>query len=1173
GRIPIGVLAGKRAYMDALDGGAWNYGDDSFPEVGMTFFAGTFVRHPLAMAAAQSVLARLQAESPAIQLRMTERTERLCRAINANFAAAGVPLRMPCFSAFSVIEYPSDLRFASLLWYFLREKGVHIWEGRPVYLTLAHTDEDFDRVVGAFADSVQEMQDAGFLPSGETAGRLPVPCRTFPRVDRAPVTEAQREIWASVQMGDEANRAYNESNTIHFRGPLDAAALEKSLLHLIQRHPALRSTFSADGSEQIFPPAPPALDLPLTDLSSGDVASRTARLAAMQKDGTGLAFDLASGPLLRLDLVRLAAEHHALIFSAHHMICDGWSFGMLVDELAQSYNAFRSGRIPMLPPPMPFAAYARDLEDQRRNAENRDRDYWVNLFRNGAPVLELPTDRPRPPLKTYAGAMETRTIDRDLFDRIKKSSPELGGTLFSTLLSAFAVLLHRLSNQDDLVIGVPSAGQTLSGCDELIGHCLNFLPLRLHCGSGDSVRAFSGRVQERVLDAFDHQNYTFGSLVRELRLPRDTSRLPLVSVMFNIDRSGFENLRFDGLEFQVTTNAKQFVNFDVFFNLVQDGNRLDVEAEYNTDLYDAATIRRWLAMYETIIEGMAADADASVGKLKILGPDDIRELAAWELGPRPDYPRTTAVQTLVAQAVAANPDKTAVCCGTDRLTYAGLETASHQIAARLQSLGVKPGDHVGLCLERSTAMVAGVLGILKSGAAYVPMDPAFPAERLGFMIEDARMPVIITRTGLLGLLPAFQAQVLNLDEALPDAPADFRPEDRGGENTAYVIFTSGSTGRPKGVRIPHRALVNFLLSMRNEPGLAGTDTLLSVTTLSFDISGLEIFLPLLAGATVVIAPSSVLNDGGLLIQEMERAAATVMQATPATWRILLEAGWRGHPGLKILIGGEAVPRELVNQLIPRCASLWNVYGPTETTIWSTTMRLTAGEGPVPIGRPIANTRVSVVNQSLERQPPGVPGELLIGGDGVALGYLDRPELTAERFLSGLFGEPENALTYRTGDLARWRADGTLECLGRLDHQIKLRGFRIEPGEIEALLERHPSVAQAVVQVHGGRLAAWIRRDSPESPQDATALWQDQWNTMFRAAIAQAGSSTLDRLDAVITSWAGLDNAGAQVAEWIDTTIARIRQLAPKRILEIGCGTGQVLTRLAPQAETYWAADI
>ena len=465
GGVPIGILAGKRRFMDALDGGMWNFGDDSFPEVGMTFFAGTFVRHPLAMAAARAVLDHLKEESPGLQLSMSERTSWLCDTITRHCETVGVPLRVPHFSAFAGIEYPSDLKFGSLLWYYLREKGVHIWEGRPIYLTEAHTDEDFDKVVYAFAESIDEMQQAEFLPAG---GKHVAP--GFPRFEWVPTTESQREIWASVQMGDDANRAYNESNTIQFDGPLDRAALEKSILHIVQRHPALRSTFSEDGTGQYFHPAPAKIELPLEEHD----------YAILRAEGTGVAFDLVNGPLVRLQLVALAPDRHALIFTAHHMVCDGWSFGMIVDELSKSYSAFRKGRVPMLPPPLSFADYARGLQEKSGN----DRDYWVAQFQTIPSPLELPADRPRPPLKSFPGAMATRALDANLFARLKKAAPELGGTMFVTLLSAFATLLHRLSGQSDLVIGVPSAGQTLVGCDELVGHCLNFLPLRIECRPG-----------------------------------------------------------------------------------------------------------------------------------------------------------------------------------------------------------------------------------------------------------------------------------------------------------------------------------------------------------------------------------------------------------------------------------------------------------------------------------------------------------------------------------------------------------------------------------------------------------------------------------------------------------------------------------------------------------------
>ncbi|MBE2205768.1 MAG: amino acid adenylation domain-containing protein [Chthoniobacterales bacterium] len=1172
GGIPIGILAGKRPFMDALDGGAWNYGDDSVPEVGVTFFAGTFVRHPLAMAAARAVLDHLRQESPGLQLRMTERTALLARTLEANFAAAGVPLRLPHFSAVAGIEYPHELPHASLLWYYLRDKGIHIWEGRPIYLTSAHTDEDFDRIVVAFRDSVGEMQEAGFLPppSGRTTLAL---SGEFPRADRVPITEAQREIWASVQMGDDANRAFNESCAIEFTGALDRSALEKALRHILQRHEALRSTFAEDGAWQIFPPAPEEVDLPVTDLSGLPEEDREAAYERERAKCTAHIFDLVAGPLTLLQLVVLAPNRHALLFTAHHLVCDGWAFGMIVDELSKSYSAFRQGRIPMLPPPMPFGDYARTLRAEAdENKHQADRDYWVGLFRDLPPALDLPLDAPRPPLKSSAGAMETLILKPEQFARLKKVAPGLGGTFFATLLAAFGVLLHRLSGQDDIVIGVPSAGQTLVGYDALVGHCLNFLPVRLRCGGDQAFDAFAAAVGRDVLAAYEHQNYTFGSLVRELKIPRDVSRLPLVSVMFNIDKSGFDALSFDGLDFRVLTNAKQFVNFDLFFNLQQGDDRLEVECEYNTDLFSRGTIRRWLASFESLLDGLLDGAGIPLAQLPVLGAEEAHILREdWNATSR-EYDREVGVQELVTGVAATQPDSTAVCSGGGALSYRQLEDRATRIAAHLQALGVQSGDLVGLCLERSVDMVAGLLGILKTGAAYVPMDPLFPAERLGWMIEDARMPVLLTQRSLQGTLPPHQARMLLVEEVSDAGPLpEFVAARRGGEHPAYVIFTSGSTGRPKGVRIPHRAFVNFLNAMRDEPGFGPGDVLLSVTTISFDISGLEIFLPLISGGRLEIATRETTQDGNLLREALTRSGASVMQATPTTWRLLIEAGWKGSPNLKGLIGGEAVPRELVNQLAPLCGSLWNMYGPTETTIWSTVSRLEAGEGPVPIGHPIANTQVYIVNSALQIQPIGSVGELLIGGDGVALDYLDLPELTAEKFLPNPFVRSGGRL-YRTGDMARWLSDGSLECLGRLDNQIKVRGFRIEPGEIEARLERNPRVAQAVVHVHEGRLCAWIRtEDAP--PEKTTEQWRNQWDNLFQTAVDQAGSRSIDRLDAVITSWTGLENAEGQVEEWIETTIRRIESFAPKRILEIGCGTGQLLSRLAPTSECYWAADI
>ena len=735
------------------------------------------------------------------------------------------------------------------------------------------------------------------------------------------------------------------------------------------------------------------------------------------------------------------------------------------------------------------------------------------------------------------------------------------------MLSSFATLLHRLTGQDDLVIGVPAAGQTRVGRDELVGHCLNFLPLRLQLDENRPFREFAAEVKEQVLEAYDHQNYTFGSLLQKLDLPRDTSRLPLVSVMFNIDKSGIEQIHMDGLKVDAESNPKQFVNFELFFNLVQTDERLVVECEYNTDLHDKSTIRRWLDAFETLIASIITDGETALAALPMLGAEErTLTLETWNATDR-EYPRDATLHGLVSAVCAQSPGRNAIRCGEELLTYADLESQSVKLAARLQAAGVKRGDLVGIHLERSCAMVISLLAVLKCGAAYVPMDPAFPAERLGFMVEDAHMPVILSQSSIHLELPTSAAHVLLVDEP-SNTFRTFLPVDSDPDSAAYVIFTSGSTGRPKGVRIPHRAVVNFLNSMRREPGLAADDVLLSVTTLSFDISGLEIFLPLTTGAETVIASRETTLDGKLLTDSIDRHKITVLQATPATWRLLLEADWKGNPDLKILIGGEAVPRDLVNRLAPLCGEIWNVYGPTETTIWSTVARLGADNGPVLIGRPIDNTQVYIVNSAMQPQPVGIAGELLIGGDGLASGYHELPALTADRFIDSPFRADRKL--YRTGDLARWTADGSLECLGRMDHQVKVRGFRIELGEIETLLEKHPAVEQAVASVRDGRLVAYLRGSSQS---DGTGIWQDQWDMLYQSAIDQTGSGKLDHLDSVIAGWAGAENIEEQVTEWIDTTIDRIREYDARRIFEIGCGTGQILARLAAGSDCYWAADI
>jgi amino acid adenylation domain-containing protein len=1169
GGMPIGVLAGKKEYMDALDGGAWSYGDDSFPEVGVTFFAGTFVRHPLALAAAWRVVEHLMGEGPRMQIEMEERVGRLCRTLNDHFAAIGVPIRIPHFSAYAVIEHAPDLKYASLLWYFLREKGVHVWEGRPLYFTTAHTDEDFDQVVKGFTESVAEMQAAGFLPASTDADI--VAPTSFPRFDSAPTTEAQREIFHGMQMGDDANCSFNESNIISFEGDLDTQAMRTALNDIVVRHPSLRSTFSEDGNTQYFHPSERSVDLMEHDFSNITSSSPSALLplSLIKNAESSIPFDITNGPVIRLHLIHLSGNRHELLFTAHHIICDGWSFGMILAELATAYNARKAGKLPRLAPAMSFAEFAR-LEEANKGGEETTaaENFWVSKFAGGTPVLELPTDRPRPELKTYQGAMEKITINGDRYDRLKKASPKLGGTMFATLLSSFATLLHRLTGQDDIVIGVPAAAQTRIGRDELIGHCLNFLPLRLSPSADRPFRAFASEVKEQVLEAYDYQNYTFGSLLQKIEIVRDTSRVPLVSVIFNIDKNGTDQIHFDAMKFDVETNPKQFVNFELFFNLVQTDDRLVVECEYNTDLHDKATILGWLDAFEQLIEAVVSNGDVALRDVDTLTAQDRQTLDTWNATDRP-LPSEPSIQRFFEDHADRNPHAVALLAGERSFTYRELDRHANALAMELQRNGVRRETLVGVCASRSAEMLVAILAVLKAGGAYVPIDPKYPKDRIGYILKDASAPVLLTQRSLIDTLPSEEgSRRLFIDDVL-SASADRIASETTPQDLAYVIYTSGSTGLPKGVAIEHRnaiALIGWAQSVYQRDELAAV---LFSTSICFDLSIFEMFVTLASGGALVLSENAL--D---LLGHPHRERITLINTVPSAITELLEAELIPASVRTINLAGEALTAQLSDRLYQARPGIkvYDLYGPSEDTTYSTVALRQPG-GRATIGVPISNTKAYIVDEQGKLLPPGIAGELLLGGAGLSRGYLNRPELTAEKFIENPFDPAPGARLYRTGDRARFFENGELQFLGRLDHQIKLRGFRIELGEIESRLEEHPGIAKAVAHVHNDKLVAYVTTAEKATGTEGTAIWQDQWDLLYKSAIDQTGSAKLDRLDSVIAGWAGVENLDAQVTEWIDTTVARIRGLGGRRIFEIGCGTGQLLSRLAAESECYWAADI
>jgi amino acid adenylation domain-containing protein len=880
-----------------------------------------------------------------------------------------------------------------------------------------------------------------------------------PELARAvPTTEPQREIWLADQLGREASLAFNESITLTMAGPLDLQSLQDTLLSLSDRHESLRSTFSADGMKMLIAPRG-TLQATLVDLSALDSSTRETGRSDLKLEAVRTPFDLINGPLVRAILVRLAAESHELILTTHHIICDGWSFGVLSRDLMGLYHAFSEGRNEgALGPADSYGDYVlAGHEDARVRAADADENYWVSVFDKSVPVLDLPADRARRGRRSFASKREDLRIEPELVEAARRLGAPRGASLFATMFGLFSALMGRLGGEADLVVGVPAAGQAAYGLDALVGHCVNLLPVRVFADPAQSVDAFIRHARERVMDAYDHQGCTFGRLLSKLQLGRDASRLPLVSVQFNIDTAiRPEELSRAGLNVSLHANPREFENFELFVNASQVEGAVVLECQYNTELFDTDTVRRWLKLYRAAIQRAAAQPDQPLGCLFKATDEDIVRIAQCNRTDA-EYASLSRVEELFAAQMQRTPDAVAVVAGSSSLTYIELAHRANALAAYLSERGVGEGHLVGLACGRNEHLLVGMLGILQSGAGYVPLDPAFPADRLSHMRSDAGLAWIASDSSVRDSVSTGDASVVFVDELVPVSTGPRL--SLGNDGPAYVIYTSGSTGKPKGVAVPQRAVVNFLTSMAREPGLNASDRLVAVTTPSFDIAVLELLLPLSVGARVILADRDTVLDGAALKALLDEHDATVMQATPSGWRLLVDAGWMGRPGFKALVGGEALPQDLAEALLARCGELWNMYGPTETTVWSTCWKVQSGRS-ISIGSPIANTTVQVLDDRLEVCPVGVPGEVFIGGDGVTLGYLHRPELTAEKFLPDPY--QTGARMYRTGDRGRWRNDGLLEHMGRLDFQVKVRGYRIELGEIEANLVRHRDVERAVV---------------------------------------------------------------------------------------------------------------
>ena len=919
-----------------------------------------------------------------------------------------------------------------------------------------------------------------------------------PALDPIPLSFAQQRLWFLDRL-EPGGSAYNLAGGIRLSGDLAVDALARALAEVVRRHEALRTSFLEvpSGAAQVVAPASSTwIPLPLVDLSGLSPADREPALEEAAGSEARRPFDLSRGPLLRCLLVRLGEREHALVLVVHHIVFDGWSFGVLIRELGRLYGLYAIGR-PALLPALPvqyadFAVWQREWLAGETLA--RQLAWWKELLTGAPAVLELPADRPRPAEPSRRGGRTSVLIPEGLRERLETAARRLGLTPFMIHLSAFLVLLARYSGQEDVVVGTPVAGRNQAEIEGLVGLFANTLALRGRLDGAPTLAQLAGRVRELALGAYGHQELPFEKLVDELRLDRDLGRSPLFQVLFILQNAPRPDWDLPGLDVSPLTVETGGTPFDLVLTLVPLERELEARVHFDRDLFDESTAARMAGHYRNLLEAIAeAPGDRRVSSLPLVSEAERQELlAGWNVSAAA-LPEDLVHEPFEAQA-AWTPEAIAAVFGSEVLTYRELNRRANRLARHLRRLGAGPEVPVGLCVERSADLLVGLLAVLKSGAFYVPLDPAYPRERLAWVLEDSAAPLLLTRSELLGVLPPTKSRVVELDR--PEAWQAESPENpdplADPDNLAYAIYTSGSTGRPKGVQVRHRGAVNFLASMAREPGLQAGDTLLAVTTLAFDIAVLELLLPLWVGARVVIASRDEAADGMLLRERLEDSRATVMQATPATWRMLLEAGWQGRRDMKVLCGGEALPRELADRLRARTGELWNVYGPTETSVWSAVHPVGEGRGPVPLGRPVANTGLYVADLWGGPAPLGVPGELWIGGEGLARGYLGRPDLTAERFVPDPFSGAPGARLYRTGDLVR-RRSGELEFLGRLDHQVKIRGFRIELGEIEAVLSAQPAVRECAVIV---------REDVPGARRLVAYLAPDADPEVLRAALRE-----------------------------------------------------------------------
>jgi acyl-CoA synthetase (AMP-forming)/AMP-acid ligase II/acyl carrier protein len=1031
-----------------------------------------------------------------------------------------------------------------------------------------------------------------------SAEQRSIPKRSAPRTP-ARLSFSQQRLWFLDQLEGQ-NATYNMPSAVALNGPLNLDVLQQVFSAICARHESLRTSFIQSGNET-YQSVRESNDVDLTfvnleELSPSFQVQEYDRLTHSFCHET---FDLAKDNLLRLKLIRFEKNKHILLLVIHHIISDGWSNGnVLLKEICTLYEAFSQKRpSPLAPLSIQYADFA---EWQREILQGPYADklisFWAKKLQNIPSLIALPTDRPRPLKQTFAGKTAYFSISKETLHALKILGKPLGASLFAVLLAGFYSLLARYSREDTIVVGTPVANRSNSELEGLIGFFVNTLVLRMDINPTASCVELISAVQKMFLEAYEHQDLPFERLVEAIKPERNPSFSPLFQVMLILQNQNQERagLRIGDLHLSAIPVAADTSMFDLTLKLEEQNSQLDCELEYNTDLFDASTMKRFTEHFKNMLKGFVNRSDQAISTIPILSPDEVQLIVSDFNQTRQHYSETETICSLFEAQARQYPDRIAVLFEDQQITYGELNLRASHLASYLTQRGAQTETLVGLCIERSIHLLVGILGILKAGAAYVPIDPNYPSNRINGMISAAKITLIVGETSTASMLPVDSTELVCIDASWDQIntanPKRYlcTKQKLLPDSLAYVIFTSGSTGQPKGVQISHRALHNFLQTMQHQPGCQHDDTLLALTTISFDIAALELYLPLISGARIALVPRQTASDGIALAKLVHSTQANVMQATPAGWRLLFAAVEPEHLALdKALCGGEALTAELASKLLKGKSEVWNVYGPTETTIWSTRNKLNGkflnGNVSPSIGRPIANTEVYIFDRNFDVTALGVAGELYIGGLGLSRGYLYQPALTAERFIPSPYSTEPGERIYRTGDVVRYIAGGDIEYIERADFQIKLRGFRIELGEIESVLAQHRSVknAVAVCQSSGNEqvtLNAFI--EVKTEPLDAAQQemqggeilekWQTVWDQIYDSEIVD--ELTNSDFNGWISSYTGKQIPNIEMQAWVDETINKILKLHPKRIMEIGCGSGLLMLRLASRAEHYTGID-